>query len=159
MADGAGLAIYLYGFGAFCAGIPLIVINLVSVVILAVFFDHSLLSIWLASNTGFTLGVCGIGMLAIACSGMKGNPSKEDLGSMCLCTICTPCILIISKVGFNIWGIVELVNYVHKWNALSIYSVCIIILQLIIYAIFVGIFLYRGGESVVEKIKTTNVNA
>jgi|SRR5579872_2098744 len=133
MSDGGGCLILIYSFGAFCAAIPLVVINLVAVVFLSLFYDQSQLAIWLATNTGITLVVCAIAMLVflyLSC----GDTSREELGTMCCFTIGAPCLLFFAKIGLNIWGIVALANYSHRWNNLSIFSTCIIILQLIVYA-------------------------
>jgi hypothetical protein len=147
MSDGVGFAILIYSCGAFCVGIPLVIINLISVVILSLYYDQSQLAIWLATNTGITLGVCGIGMLVFLYLNCKGNgPSREELGTMCCYTAGAPCLLFFSKIGLNIWGIVELANYASKWNALSIFSTCIIVLQLMVYAVAGAMLVYRRFE-------------
>lgn len=133
MSNGGGCAVLIYSCGAFCVGIPLIIINLIGTVILSIYYDQSQLAIWLAVNTGVTLGVCGIAMLVFLIISCR-NMSREDFSTMCCFTVGAPCILFFLKIGLCIWGIIELANYANKWNALFIFSICIIILQLIIYA-------------------------
>lgn len=147
MAEGVGFVVFIYSFGAFCAGIPLMIINLISAIMLAIYYDHSSLGIWLATNTGVSLTICGVSMLVILVCGCRNNnnPSKENLGVMFCCAMSAPFIIFVLKSGLCIWGIVELASYQSKWNALSIFSTCIIILQLIVYACVFGLFAYRGA--------------
>jgi hypothetical protein len=114
-----------------CLALPILCINIASIVVLALFYNGTNLAIWLATNTAYSLAVC-VGVIIATC--YVWIKDVKDVRELMIGIWCVPVFTFAVKIIFNIWGAIQLFTvYPYLWDHIATMSVIVLAIQWLVY--------------------------